>query len=399
MKSVVSDPGSPLAIQAAPAPSRPNGDYANTILVADDDPATLRLVEYVLTRAGYDVRLAQDGEQTMAILAECKPALLLLDCDMPKLDGFEVCRRVKRDPMLSGVPTIFLTAMSGPADKARGYAAGGDDYIAKPLERSELLNRIRKQLDLARTQAQVHQQAMLLNAHAGRLNEARDLQQALLADVSRFADLTVALHYQPAAETTGDFYEVVNLGPEEYGLLVADAAGAPIRGGFLVGVMKALAATFVNPSLSAQETLVLLNTALTKCLGAHRQINACYIRFQTTTRQLEIGCAGNANPLFLGADGRYREVGASGDPLGAQEDASFATQFLSAEPGDRLFLFTTGLVGSEGRTTGGLGTLRHVLQTHHREPLAQTVTQAASALQPPADAIAPRDHLLLALEC
>ncbi len=399
MKSVASDPEPALATQAAPVPCRSSGDYANTILVADDDPATLRLVEYVLTRAGYDVRLARDGEEAMTILAECKPALLLLDCDMPKLDGLEVCRRIKRDPKFSGVPTIFLTAMSSPADKARGYAAGGDDYIAKPLERSELLNRIRKQLDLARTQAQVHQQAILLNAHAGRLNEARDLQQSLLADVSRFTDLDIALHYQPATEATGDFYEVVSLGPDEYGLLVAEASSAPIRGGFLVGVMKALAATFVNPTLSTQETLVLLNTALTKCLGAHRQVNACYTRLHTTTRQLEIGCAGNINPLLLGANGRYREITACGDPLGAREDASFATQFLSAESGDRLFLFTTGLVGTEGHTTGGLGTLRHMLQAHHREPLIQTVAQAAAALQPTPDIISLRDQLLLALEC
>lgn len=398
MRSAATDPCTSEAALAASASLEPA--FSNTILVADDDPATLKLLEYMLTRAGYESRLATDGEQALGLLAECRPALVLLDCDLPELDGLEVCRRIKRDPSLAGIPVIFLTILSSPADKARGYAAGGDDYISKPLDRVELLNRIRKQLELSRMQAQVHRQAVLLNAQAGRADEAHVARQLLMADVNRFKNVRLALHYRPAIESTGDFYDVQQLTPEDYGLLIAEVAGPPMQGGFLVGAMKAFATTFLNSSLSVQESLVLMNSALRKCLGAERRVNACYARYDIPTRQVEIGCAGTLTPLLLSRDGSCRQIEVGGDPLAAHDEATFETEAFTAETGQRLFMFTTGFMqdGSGSPKPGGIEAIKSRLLLHRKKPLAEAIAEAAQGIQ--ADIGAPRrDHLLLGLEC
>src|SRR5919197_592604 len=114
-----------------------------SLLVVDDDPFIARLLEIELKAAGYDVRVASDGEQALSAAQERHPQLVLADVMMPKMDGFELTRRLRQDPKTSGVSVIMLTARGLSADKLEGFAIGADDYIVKPFDTPELLARIR----------------------------------------------------------------------------------------------------------------------------------------------------------------------------------------------------------------------------------------------------------------
>jgi CheY-like chemotaxis protein len=127
--------------------SKTMGETLPTLLVVDDESANIELLFEALG-VDYRVRVAVDGASALASVQKQIPDLVLLDVMMPGMDGFEVCRRMKEEPALREIPVIFLTALSDPADEARGLALGAVDYIAKPISPPIVKARIRNHLEL-----------------------------------------------------------------------------------------------------------------------------------------------------------------------------------------------------------------------------------------------------------
>jgi DNA-binding response OmpR family regulator len=113
--------------EATAAPGDDLGGGGESLLVVDDDPFIARLLEIELKAAGYDVRVASDGEQALAAAQERPPQLVLADVMMPNMDGFELTRRLRQDPRTATVSVIMLTARGLSADKLEGFAIGADD--------------------------------------------------------------------------------------------------------------------------------------------------------------------------------------------------------------------------------------------------------------------------------
>jgi len=149
----------------------------HSILVVDDTPANIGILLDTLSKAGYRVRVASDGESALEQLQYSPPDLVLLDVMMPGMDGFETCRRLRQLPKLEQLPVVFMTALSDTQDKVRAFAAGADDYITKPFQHEEVLARVR-----------VHLTRRELECKLARLN--RELEDRV---ASRTAELNTAL--------------------------------------------------------------------------------------------------------------------------------------------------------------------------------------------------------------
>jgi diguanylate cyclase (GGDEF)-like protein len=121
-----------------------------TILVVDDDPDIARFVEVNLRSAGYDVAVAGDGEEALEKAGAVRPDLVLLDVMMPRIDGFEVAQRLRKNPQTANTSIIMLTAKALSADKVTGLQSGADDYIIKPFDPIELLARVKGTLRRAK---------------------------------------------------------------------------------------------------------------------------------------------------------------------------------------------------------------------------------------------------------
>ena len=119
------------------------------VLIVDDTEANIDLLVGMLD-AAYDVRVATDGAEALEAVAEEKPDMILLDVMMPGMDGYEVCRRLKENPETRGIPVIFLTAMTGENEEARGLSLGAVDYIAKPFSPELVKSRVNNQIELKR---------------------------------------------------------------------------------------------------------------------------------------------------------------------------------------------------------------------------------------------------------
>jgi DNA-binding response OmpR family regulator len=128
----------------------------DTVLVVDDTPETLSLLTDTLDHAGFTVLIATDGETALELVNQITPDIVLMDAVMPGISGFETCRRLKRDRMLSHLPVIFMTGLSETEHVIEGLACGGVDYVTKPIVLDELLARIRVHLGNARVALETH---------------------------------------------------------------------------------------------------------------------------------------------------------------------------------------------------------------------------------------------------
>ena len=155
------------------------------ILVADDTPANVRMLEKRLQHHGYDVVVARDGEEALAMAHGTHPDLILLDIMMPKVDGIAVCRRLKGDPAFPFTPIIMVTAMADSKDVVAGLEAGGDDYLTKPVDQHALVARVRSMLRIKALHDTVQAQAEELARWNATLEERVARQLAELERVGR----------------------------------------------------------------------------------------------------------------------------------------------------------------------------------------------------------------------
>ena len=144
-----------------PAPTK------ETIMIVDDRPQNLKLLSDVLSEQGYRVRQATSGPIALQAISLAPPALILLDIQMPEMDGYSVCQRLKENPETRDIPVIFISALDEPWDKVKAFSVGGVDYIAKPFKLIEVIARVENHLRIRQLQKTLQKQNL-------------DLQQALL---------------------------------------------------------------------------------------------------------------------------------------------------------------------------------------------------------------------------
>ena len=160
------------------------------ILIVDDSPESLDILEARLASHGYEILTARDGEEALATAREKRPDLILLDIMMPKLDGIEVCRRLKADRSLPFMPIIMVTARADSKDIVHGLEAGGDEYLTKPVDQAALVARIKSMLRIKGLHDTVQEQAARLEAQAAELTEwNRTLEQRVQQQVAQLERL------------------------------------------------------------------------------------------------------------------------------------------------------------------------------------------------------------------
>jgi PAS domain S-box-containing protein len=187
-------------------------DTQSTILIVDDEPTNLKILFGYLQNSGYRVLTFEDGETALKRLESTNPDIILLDVMMPGLDGFEVCREIKKQKSVRDVPVIFLTALADTVDKVKGFEAGAVDYITKPVQFEEVLARIKTHLTIRNLQKGLQEQNKQLqeeNFRRRRVQDAlRDSRERyrLLAEnsndmITRQSPEGTYLYVSPACQT------------------------------------------------------------------------------------------------------------------------------------------------------------------------------------------------------
>ena len=203
----------------------------DTILVVDDTPETLGLLTDTLDHAGFTVLIATDGQSALELLDQITPDLVLMDAVMPGMSGFESCRRLKQEKMMSNLPVIFLTGLSESAHVVEGLASGGVDYVTKPIVVDELLARIRVHLSNARA-AQGAGAALdasgnflLATDRVGRVLWCTPKAKQLLADSSLQSAITQQLVRLRQQSTTAQSRVALQIGARRLEIAVVSSIG------------------------------------------------------------------------------------------------------------------------------------------------------------------------------
>lgn len=203
------------------------------ILVVDDNPTNLAVISQALKAAGYKLRVASDGEEALTMVERCTtlksgqalPELIILDVQMPGIDGFETCRRLQANPATKAIPVIFMTALTDAESKVKGLSLGAVDYITKPFEREEVLARVNvhwrlKQLTdrleqevAERTACLQHTQVQLIQQE--KLSTLGQLVAGVAHEINNPLSF-VANNIAPAKEYLADITQLLNLYQQQY---------------------------------------------------------------------------------------------------------------------------------------------------------------------------------------
>src|SRR6188472_3591159 len=164
------------AISLKPEKLECAAEHSASILIVDDTPANLQVLAGMLKDRGYKVRPVPSGKLALLAAKREPPDLILLDINMPEMNGYEVCEQLKANELLAGIPVIFISALTDQLDKVKAFATGGLDYITKPFQMEELHARVETHLKLRRLQIEVEEANLRLAKANDRMS--RDLKAA-----------------------------------------------------------------------------------------------------------------------------------------------------------------------------------------------------------------------------
>ena len=145
------------------------------VLIVDDNTANIDVMLTFLEMEGYEISIATSGAMALHVAGHDHPDLILLDVMMPNMDGYEICRKLKKDPTTASIPIIFVTAKKETADIVQGFQCGGVDYISKPYRQEEVLSRVRTHLQLRRLLDNQEQLITELNRALGEVNTLKGI--------------------------------------------------------------------------------------------------------------------------------------------------------------------------------------------------------------------------------
>jgi len=350
---------------AASAPPAARGELADRlVLIVDDVRTNVELLVRAL-KDDYRLAVAQDGESALRSVAVAPPDLVLLDIMMPGLDGYEVCRRLKRDPHTRDIPVVFLTSLDEVQDKARGFEAGAADYITKPFEILEVKARVGALL-----RAKAYQDAVreLLESE---LRVAREIQRGLVP--RNFAALGGAAAecfacLEPARAVGGDLYDVFRIDDRHLCFVVGDVSGKGIPAALFMVMTITLIRSLARLSGRPDEILARVNDALAADNPSSMFVTLLCAVLDVETGRLTCASGGHLSPMLARPGGEPRPVVTSeGTLVGVQPGLAFPATDVELAPGDLLVAFTDGVTEAmspdgalfgEGRLRallGGLG--------------------------------------------
>ncbi|HUQ68456.1 MAG TPA: SpoIIE family protein phosphatase [Planctomycetaceae bacterium] len=345
-----------------------------SILVVDDTSANLQVLTGMLKERGYKVRPVPSGKLALQAALREPPDLILLDNNMPEMNGYEVCEHLKAEDRLRKIPVIFISALTEQLDKVKAFAVGGVDYITKPFQMEELHARVETHLQLSHLQLKLEDtNARLAKANhrmSRDLKAAAKIQQTFLPrGVPCVSGAEFAWMCQPCDELAGDGLNIIPLGQGQVGLYVLDVSGHGVASALLSVTMSRLLSLPADPSsilirggsLSTgveitppAEVLSHLNRLFPFDSASAQFATMLYGILNTSTGEFRYSSAGHPGPVHLPKDDGPTMLESQGFPIGLGEEA-YVERSVRLGTGDRLYLYSDGvpeLTDSAGQLFG-----------------------------------------------
>jgi len=330
----------------------------NNILIVDDLPANLQFLNSILVERNYQVRPAINGQVALKIVQKTLPDLILLDIQMPDMNGYEVCEQLKSNDKTCQIPVIFISALSEVFDKVKAFSVGGVDYITKPFQAEEVLARVETHLKIHQLQQQLADQNERFKAENVRmkaeLEVSRRLQKMLLPtqkELNQIEGLNIAGFMEPADEVGGDYYDVLQHAGRIL-FTIGDVTGHGLESGALAIMVQSSIRTLLASYhelepvkfLSALNQMVYHNVIR---MNVSKSLTLALLSYEN--KQLVL--TGQHEEMIVIRKGELELIDTIdlGFPIGLEEDITeFVHQaVVSLNPGDVVVLYTDGITEAE----------------------------------------------------
>ena len=395
------------------------GPRPANILVVDDVAANLQVLTGMLKDRGYKARPVPNGKLALLAARKDPPDLILLDINMPDMNGYEVCQTLKGDHQLQGIPVIFISALNENLDKVKAFAIGGVDYLTKPFQMEELHARVETHLKLRRLQLELEQTNTRLAQANTRMS--RDLKAAariqgtfLPQELPSVPGLEFTWLYQPCDELAGDGLNVVALGDGKVGLYILDVSGHGVASALLTVTLSRLLSPPTDPSSvltragSAEGRTIIPPAQVADHLNRLFPFDPVTEQFATlvygildpATGEFRYVSAGHPGPVHLPSGAEPVILPSQGSPIGLADDP-YEERSVHLNAGDRLYLFSDGVpeaMNAAGKPLGDAQVLE-VIRLGRLGALNASVTSLQESLRQWHGTAPPHDDIsILAVE-
>jgi phosphoserine phosphatase RsbU/P len=329
-----------------------------TVLIVDDNAMNVMVIQEMLKRAGFnDIRAAYSAEEMFELLKSQSGErnlitapqidLILLDLMMPAMDGIEACLRLQADIQYKDIPVIMVTAIGDSRKLAEALDAGAIDFVTKPINKTELLARIRSALKLKREldrhkerDSRMRQELLL----------ARQVQESVLPDKVNDADIRIKAYFQASEELAGDVYAWHKIDGNRWAIAIIDAMGHGISSSlvsmFIASILKESMRTLWSPERVFRELNRRLMGLQWENELIHYYCTGIYVTLDLERGKLEYANAGHPPGLLYHAGETIPDqLTVTSAPLGMFDTLEIVTRSIILAPGDFLYLYTDGILG------------------------------------------------------
>ncbi len=334
-------------------PSISQESLSGCILIVDDVDLNRLLISSYLSKGGFEnLHFAVDGIDALEKIEQLNPDLVILDLIMPNMDGFEVCRTLRKQAIYQDLPILVQTAMSEPEERVQAFEAGATDLVSKPLSPMELISRTRIHLEnrLLLRDLKSYQSRLTRD-----LEVAREMQKALmpaqnfLDHVENDLNVRILYQYESSDELGGDFWGARDMEDGRLFFYIVDFAGHGVSAALNTFRLHSIidqAETIPSPEIYLSD----LNKLLYRLLPTEQYATMLCGFIDVAAGTIVYSSAASTAPMIgRPGSGEVRLLDPAGYPLGAMEQATFERREVPFAPGDLMFLYSDVLTETPGR--------------------------------------------------
>ena len=329
------------------------------ILIVDDNPTNLDILQARLRANKYEVITAADGEAGLAMAREKQPDLMLLDIMMPKMDGIEVCRRIKEDSSLPFMPIIMVTAKADSKDVVAGLEAGGDEYLTKPVDHAALVARVESMLRIKELHDTVLEQSAQLRVQLETATKIQSLFWPKIPELKGGGHIWAVS--VPANYVGGDLYDVIPLSDESLLAYVADVSDKGVPAALIMAALSTKIRSEAQDQSEVDKLLETVNSSLYSLTSEEGFFATIALaRYWPSSGKMQLALGGHLSPLWI-TNGEIRNLPhVEGISLGITPDVHYGTKEILLSPGESMLFFTDGVVEAENKNNELFGNDRLV---------------------------------------
>lgn len=335
------------------------GDISQAkLLIVDDMNLMRQMIGLCLQKDGFtNISYATDGDEALEMIANDPPDLVVLDINMPRMSGYEVCKTLRANKLTKSLPILVQSASETAEERTQVFEAGATDFVSKPINQPELLARVRMHLTnrfLIRNLSSFHE------TMRSELSMAREMQEDLLPDpeylsiVSNALDIEIESSYKASFELGGDLWGCCALSDDKLGFFVLDVSGHGVGSALNTFRIHATMSRFTDEKLDPKLFLTSLNAALVDSFPTGQFATMFYGVIDTKTKILTYAGAGTPRPMIVNGS-NVRLLNSEGVPVAIIKSAEYENHTEQLKEGDSLFCYSDVLIETKTKSGEFLG--------------------------------------------